>query len=160
MRTNEPEPSVHIEGVIIPQPGSLFLSAACPYWVNEEKGGSDGPDACKHAQNIDKLPSYLIIMSLYRWLSRSCLTSCVCSGIASSSCILELVYSMVHRSEKIHEESTTFCVRIICYSICLFRYYRIGRCRVYCWCRHYNWLDMLPYVIRYLTLEIDLFYYN
>ena len=145
MRTYEPEPSVHIEGVIVPQPSSLFLSAACPYWINEEKSGSDGQYACKHAQNIDKLRSYLIFMSLYRWLRWSCLTSCVCSRITSCSRILELVYSMVHRSEKIHEESSTFCVLIICNSICLFRYYRISCCRVYCWCRHNNWLDMLSY---------------
>ena len=111
MGASEPEPSVHILLVIVPQVSFRFCGAARPYWVNEEKGGCDSPNACKHAKHIDKLPSYLIIMSLYSWLSRSCCTGSVCTGIASGS-VLELVYSMVSRSEKIHEESAAFFVSI------------------------------------------------
>ena len=111
MGASEPEPSVHILPVIVPQVSFRFCGAARPYWVNEEKGGCDSPNACKHAKHIDKLPSYLIIMSLNRWLCRCC-TGSVRTGIAGRCCVLELVYSMVSRSEKIHEESAAFFVII------------------------------------------------
>ena len=112
--------------------GALFLTAAHPDRVDEEKGGSDAPNGRKHAQHPRKLLIVLILMLLDR-----CRASFDC-WIAEVVCaVIELTHNVVHRSEKIHEEGAAFRVfgpwdnwNLLFRRIC--QWIR----RVYCWCRH------------------------
>ena len=106
MRATEPEPSVHVNAMIIPELSFSFISAVKPCRVEEEKGRRDAPYGGQHAQYPGILLIVLILMLLL------CFRASFNFWIAKVACRVtqELLCNGVHGREQIHEEGATLWI--------------------------------------------------
>ena len=105
MRATEPEPSVHVNAMIIPEMSFRFFSAVKPCRVEEEKGRKEAPYGGQHAQYPGILLIVLILMLLLCFRASF---NCWIAKVANVT--QELFCNGVHSREQIHEESATLWI--------------------------------------------------